>query len=64
MEKHSKNFNERIINFAKKNPDYQIIIKGKIGYSKQQLRYFDKHNFENIKFVNIEIAMSLLKAVA
>ena len=58
----AKDFNERIINFAKKNPDYQIIIKGKIGYSKQQLRYFDKHNFENIKFVNIGNSYELIKS--
>ncbi len=57
----AKDFNEKIINFAKKNPDYQIIIKGKIGYSHEQLKYFENHNFKNVKFVNIGNSYELIK---
>ena len=58
----AKDFNEKIVNFAKKNPDYQIIIKGKIGYSHEQLKYFENHNFENVKFVNIGNSYELIKS--
>ena len=54
----AKDFNERIINFAK-NPDYQIIIKEKLAIQ-QQFRYFDKHNLKI--YVNIGNSYELIKS--
>lgn len=57
----AKNYNERIIRFAKENPDYEIIVKGKIGYSQEQLKYFENSNIKNLKFINFGNSYELIK---
>lgn len=57
----AKKYNKFILNFIKNNPTYKIFIKGKTGYSKNQLKDFKNINMHNVVILQSGESYELIK---